>query len=260
MIFRCQQEAYSLLKRFAAQQRRSVCIEGPQGCGKTFLAREYAKLLGITDFKTVSPVVDDIRECIEAVLSLRTPVVLQVENLDNGGAAAASALLKILEEPRNNLYIVVTCENLYRIPDTIVSRSTCVTVGGPTEVDIVDYSEMLDFQKYHQLKDNSIWKAVRNFNQVKLVFDMNLAQLEYFAKLPDVFKFSDAVSNLMWKLQHYDDNTTTPIQLVLQYLVCVSPTVYIRKLILEALDELDRHRLADHVVLANLLMAAKYTE
>ena len=260
MNFKCQEQPLKELDTLRLSDRHSVLIEGPSGCGKTYLAMQYANMLNIPDFQIISPKVDEIKSTIEGCTQINNPVVLCIENLDTGVAAASYALLKFLEEPLPNVYIVVTCRNLQYVPDTIISRSAVVVTAPPVDVDIATYSINANPAKFDELKFTELWKCVRTFKDADTVLNMTPEQVMYFHKLPDITRFNDTVSNLVWKISHYDDNSECPVDLVIRYIMNVVNTVHIRQAGIECLNDLSLKRIAPHAVLAKFMFDAKYCE
>lgn len=260
MIFLCQSEAIDQLQMLANSNRQSILIEGPSGCGKTYLARMYSKLVGVSDFQIISPKVDEIRNAIESCINISEPIVLCIENLDCGLVVASYSLLKFLEEPIPNVYIVVTCRNIRAIPDTIISRSTCVTVAPPINSDISEYSSHVNLSAYNKVKSKKVWNCVRTFKDAEEVMSMNDAKLSYFDSLDQFSNFKDSVSSIVWKMSHYDDNSETPIELVIRYLMDVVNTPFIQHCGIECLRDLSQGRMASHAVLAKFAFNAKYCE
>lgn len=260
MKFICQQNTLNELSTLAGKDRHSLLISGPEGCGKTYLACQYAKLLNVEDFQTIQPTVQAIKDSVDICYSLDHPVVLCIENLDTGVSAASYALLKFLEEPMHNVYVVVTCRNINNVPDTIVSRSVCVLSAPPIDLDLIEYAKEKNASKYEDLKSLNIWKCVRTFGDVDIVLNLTPAQIEYFNSLSTVLTFRDTVSNLMWKLGHYPDNSETPIKLVIRYLIEASDDLHVRQAGITCITELSSSRLAAHAVLAKFLFECKYCE
>lgn len=255
-----QKSAIEELTQLANSDRHSVLIEGVTGCGKSYLARLYAKLLNIKDISFVQPNVQSIREALEMSHDLTYPVVFCIENLDLGVVAASYTLLKFLEEPTSNVYIVVTCRNRFQVPDTIISRSTCVTVAIPTLQDVNDYAEIIDIAKYKSLKSLPAWKGVRALTDVDYIFRLKPEQLDYFRELKSLFNFKDTVSGLSWKLGHFPDNSETNLVFVLNYLMSTVKLIRIKRLIINCIQELSVSRMAQHIVLAKFLLDCKYGE
>lgn len=260
MNFLCQREATRHLLDLASADRHSILIDGVSGSGKTYLAMQYANMLNIADLQSVEPKVSNIKEAIDACLQLTNPIVLVIENLDTGVPAASYALLKFLEEPLPNVYIVVTCRSIKRVPETIISRSTVVSVAPPINSDVSGYAISKNKDKYMELSNQLIWKCVRSFKDADEVMNMSDSQLSYFTDLQDVIKFQDTVSNIIWKLSHYNDNSESPIELVIRYIMELLKTVHIQKAGVECLDDLASRRIASHAVLAKFVFEAKYCE
>ena len=259
MILQCQKESYNTLVDFAKKSCHSICIEGSQGSGKTHLAKEYAKLLKIPDFHIISPKTEAIRDIVSSANSTQFPIVFCIENLDDGVMSASSAILKFLEEPSVNTYIIITCRNIYHIPDTIVSRSLCVTLSNPHIEDINKLADSIDRSKYEYLSKTNLWKCINNLSDVKTVMDLSPEQIGYFDTATQTLLDNKlSVSDIIWRIGHYPDNKPTPIIFLLQYAMYNTDNPFIRNFILQALNELHNQRLASHLVLAKLVMDIQF--
>ena len=260
MNFRCQESALLDLQKLCSGDRHSVLIEGVSGSGKTYLAMQYASMLQVADFQLIEPTVQAVKSAIDECCKLDNSVVLCIENLDTGVAAASYAILKFLEEPNPNIYIVVTCRNIHNIPDTIISRSVCVVTSPPIGADLANYAECKDITKYLERKNLVIWRCVRTFKDVDIVLNLTDSQLSYFDDLNKLICFKDSVSNMMWTLGHYSDSTETPIDLVIRYLIEISDSSYVRSAGIKCIQELNSARIASHAVIARFLFEVKYCE
>lgn len=260
MQLTCQTAILADLQQLANNDTHSLLIDGPTGCGKTYLAAQYASMLNVPDFQIIEPTVQAIRETIDACNLLDSPIVLCIENLDIGVPAASYTLLKFLEEPSSKVYIVVTCSNLNRLPDTIMSRSASVTACAPIDSDISSYAESKDFAKYYELCKTELWKCIRTFKDVNSVMSMSPIQLNYFEELKSILTFKDSVSNLAWKLSHYNDNSEAPVELVIRYIMEISKNQHIHRCGIECISELSLGRISSHAILSKFLFEAKYCE
>ena len=260
MDFVCQRAAIEELKRLSVTDRHSILIEGAEGCGKTYSAMMYANMLEISDFQIVEPKVNEVKSAVDACLQLTNQVVLCIENIDLGVPAASYALLKFLEEPTSNVYIVVTCRNIKNVPDTIISRSAVVSISSPTQTDISSYAMNKDSMKFKLLSTTPLWKCVRAFKDADTVLNMTVDQLNYFDNLKEIKEFRDAVSNIVWRISHYDDNTETPVELVIRYIMNMIPTNHIQKVGVDCLNDLSLKRIASHAVLSKFAFEVKYCE
>lgn len=260
MKFNNQQDTLNQLRSLAEGNRHSIIISGPSGCGKTFLARQYSKLLSIPDFQIISPTVQSIRDCVEENLRVGSQIVLCIENLDTGILAASYALLKFLEEPSDNAYIIVTCRNLNRIPDTIQSRSSVIDVPPPNLADITQYAQSKDIGLYSTISTLNVWKCVHTFTDVDMLFQIPKGKLEYIESLSEILDFKGSVTDIVWKLSHYPDNSDCPISIVLSYLVAIAPTKHIRDAAMQCMQDLALNRLGSVAVLSRFVFECKYCE
>lgn len=260
MNFACQQEALSQLQDMAHHHTHSILIEGVAGSGKTYLARQYAKFLHVDDFQIVDPSVGTLRSTIDDCMSLKTPAVLCIENLDTGVVAASYTILKFLEEPMENIYIIVTCRNMKRVPDTIISRSSVVTTAPPSRKDVNLFAEERNPQRYKELCTLNIWKCATSFNFASKILDMTNDQISYYPTLAELFTKRDTVSNMVWKLGHYADNSEVPAEIALNYIIFTTFSKHIRMAGIECMRDLTDGRVAAHAVLARFVFECKYCE
>ena len=255
----CQQEALENIKLLAEHNQHGVLIVGGSGSGKTYVARQYAKLLGISDFYIINPVISDLRTMIDSCVTSGTPVVLCVENLDSGVVQAAYPLLKLIEDCPSYIYVVVTCNNLYSIPDTIPSRCALVTINPPTRSDIELYAKSKNPTAFDFLHTHQVWRCVKGFSDADEVLKFTPEHLKYYNNLPNIVQAKDTVSNISWKLQHYDDNSETQLHIVLRYLLQIL-TGYHQKACVECLNDLADNRISKNAIISKLVFELKYVE
>lgn len=260
MIFTCQKDAIQELEKLARNDRHSVLIEGPSGCGKTYLAKQYASMLNVDDFEIIQPKVTDIRETIDTCGQLENKIVLCIENLDKGVAGASYTLLKSLEEPRPNIYIIITVSNMEWVPDTIISRSTVVSTNPPISSDIEMFSRKVNEMKYSKLKDTTLWRCVRTLADANTILNMSDDHISYFDTLPELFKFKTSVASIMWKMGHFEDNSDTPAELVIRYAMEILNTNHVRRAGIQCISDMQKNRIAQHVILAKFAFECKYWE
>ncbi|MBN0919662.1 hypothetical protein JV175_03455, partial [Mycoplasma gypis] len=55
--------------------------------------------------------------------------VLVIKNIENGSASSLNALLKFLESLPENVFVVMTTKNKYRVLSTIISRSVLIDIN-----------------------------------------------------------------------------------------------------------------------------------
>ena len=257
-----QKESIAELKNLASYDRHSVMIAGVSGCGKTYLAKQYANMLNIEEFQMIEPKVQAIKATIQDCIALNNPIVLCIENLDTGVPGASYALLKFLEEPKSNIYIVVTCRNIRLVPDTIVSRSAVISVAPPVNSDIHSFAKSINELAYERTKSNSaIWKCVKTLSDVELVLNMTPTQISYFNTIPEIIRCKDPISSVSWQLQNYpNDGGATPIELVVRYIMNTVHSKYLWTKCHECLQDLSRKRISANAVISKLVFELKYCE
>lgn len=261
MDFRSQVEPLELLNSLAQSKRQSVLIEGSVGCGKSYLARQYATMLDISDVVTVAPKVNDLKDAIDSCFQTNNNILLCIENLDLGVAGASYTILKFLEEPVYNVYIVVTCRNIKHIPDTIISRSATVTVGPPTMQDITDYAKLTNLEAYQRVSNTLVWKCARSFSDADAILKMNNDEIAYYQDLSKVCSFKDSVSNSVWNISHYKhNNQDCNLELSIRSIIEIAHNPFITRCGVECINELNQGRIAKHAILSKFMFNAKYCE
>ena len=256
---RCQQSALNELSKLAGVQRRSVLITGQSGSGKTFLAQEYGRLCNVSTVAIVSPTVKEIRDAIDTTQITDSPVLLCIENLDKGVPGASYTLLKALEEPRPNVTIVVTVSNIKKVPDTIISRSSLVTIGSVSQDDIAVYAVGLDKSKFESLSALRIWRCVRSFKDVDMLFGLDGSKLDYYTNgISDIIS-KGTVQDMSWNLSRYPDNSECAVEFVIRCIMDMNfQNTYIRKACIDALKAIGAGRISKHAILAKLSFELKY--
>ena len=68
------------------------------------------------------------------------------------------------------------------------------------------------------------------------------------------------MSNIVWNIGHYPDNSETPVRLVIQCIMDRINTAHIRKAGVACLNDLASKRVAPHAAIAKFAFEAKYCE
>lgn len=264
MDFTCQKEAIEQLKESAENEHHSLMIEGISGSGKTYLACLYSRYIHVDNVQIVKNAVTDIRDAINLCWVMDEPVLLCIENLDQGVKAASYTLLKFLEEPKSNVYIVVTCRDRTLVPDTILSRSVCITINNPTELDLDAYANRKNSMLLHQIKHTNIYRCARSFSDIDTLFAMSPANMKYLqSALESALNLKESVNSIVWKITHFEDGSEMPLSFVLRYLMMLKPaTVHdlksYRRKIIDCMNDLERGSIGTHAVVSKFAMDLKY--
>jgi DNA polymerase-3 subunit delta' len=108
---------------------RTLIISGELGSGRKTMCRKISldANLALIIFGTS---IQEVRECINLAYTITTPTLFIFDEIQEMTAAAENALLKVIEEPPNNVYfaLIVKNKSFARILPTIQSRSTTITM------------------------------------------------------------------------------------------------------------------------------------
>lgn len=254
-----QQSCIQDLQRY--KNNHSIIIAGAKGTGKSYLASQYAKMHNILDFAVIDNSVASIRDTLEVAYQRQdSSIVYCIENLDLATKASSNALLKFLEEPSSNVYIIVTVRNLSKVADTIISRAVVTEISHINEQDIAEYAHIKDGMKYEKLHTRSIWKAIHSMSDIDYIFNLTDEKIDYIEKLnvQDIRKKS--VYDSSWALTKFTDNSKIDMQFMLQYLLETNrKDKRLEYFALDALASLNTLNIADFVILQKFLMDYKYT-
>ena len=136
-----QERLKSTIAHMIAKSRlpRFIILEGDKGSGrKTFAVEGITKELEAT-FVEYETGVDSVREMIEQSYRLSIPTVYFIGNADKMSLAAKNAMLKIVEEPPNNAYFVVSMQDRENTLETIRSRAMVLSMDAYSRRELEDY-------------------------------------------------------------------------------------------------------------------------
>ena len=253
-----QESAISQIKSLAEKDSHSILISGLRGTGKTYVAKMFATYKGINTFHSVKPKVADLKDAIDSSYRLQDRQVICIENLDDGKNAAAQVILKYLEEPLPNVYVIVTCVNPSKLPDTIISRSISVQLSIPRVNELQQYARSLNAQRYTAYKDYAIFSTCKSLSDVKTILGLSLEQVKYYDGFEDTNAlFKQSSDTILWTLGHYDDNSKSNCVLALRCIRKNCSNHRIRQLALNSLLALEDGKLSETAILGKFVLNAK---
>lgn len=106
---------------------RFIIIAGDEGSGRLTLSKIIMKTLHATGIISDCKI-DDVRRTIEYAYEYTAPIVYIFRNADDMSVGAKNALLKVVEEPPNNAYFIMTVHNIDNMLGTIRSRGTVINM------------------------------------------------------------------------------------------------------------------------------------
>jgi len=128
---------------------RFILLVGKQGSGKKTVSK-YIATLKNCNYVYCGIKVDEVREIIQAAYTVTFPTIYIIPDADSMSLAAKNAILKVIEEPPNNAYFIMTLQDLNRTLDTIKSRGVVFYMDNYTVDEILQYTK----SKYSVTKDD----------------------------------------------------------------------------------------------------------
>lgn len=178
----------------------AILISGRKGLGKADFSKELAaKLLSSNnidnhpDFKHIAKIsgkknisVDQIRQIsgfFQSSSSQGSAKIILVEDIENLNIASSNAVLKILEEPNKNCFLILTCGNFAQVLPTIKSRCQIYKIKNLTFDEFKDKVNSSrpsflpqipdqDLIKLSILTENSPKLAVKNGDEFLNIFNI----------------------------------------------------------------------------------------
>lgn len=117
---------------------RCSILVGPKGSGKKLLARYIAKQLK-ADVIQVDGKIDAVRDIIKIAHTNYNKTVFVFTDAEKMSQNAENALLKLLEEPPNDAYIIITTTAEHTLLDTIKSRCMILHMDRYTPEELFNY-------------------------------------------------------------------------------------------------------------------------
>lgn len=104
---------------------RFIIIAGDEGSGRLTFAKAILKTINAKGV-IMGNGISDVRDTIEQAYYITQPTCYIFRNADDMKNEAKNALLKVVEEPPNNAYFIMTVHNIDNMLGTIRSRGTVI--------------------------------------------------------------------------------------------------------------------------------------
>lgn len=168
------------LDLLAKKKPQSILIYSKRGLGVNIASSYYAKKIkgivnniyptdidGNTDIKRGTIKISQIRDLIKHSQNLSKENVITIINYaDKMQESAQNSFLKLLEEPIENHYIVLTSENKGALLNTILSRVQEIELKSPSKL---EFDKLFDIEKTKDEKKNQQIKFIANNRPYKLI-------------------------------------------------------------------------------------------
>lgn len=119
---------------------RFIIIAGDEGSGRLTFAKSIMNMLHITGIISDCKI-EDVRRTIEYAYEYTAPTMYIFRNADDMSLNAKNALLKVVEEPPNNAYFIMTVHNIDNMLGTIRSRGTVIKMEPYTMPELSSVSD-----------------------------------------------------------------------------------------------------------------------
>ena len=183
---------------------RFIIITGAKGQGKTELAEHIMHKLDdyykdeLSDKSgcymiEVGTKIDEIREMIQMAYKQSEPIIYLIADADKMSIGAKNSLLKVIEEPPNNAYFIITLQQIENTLETIKSRCT--------ELKMEEYSFDEIEEMIYKINPNTtkleeciIEEVAFNYYEIKLLFSYGVEEFyDYVKKVFDhIYKVQSA--------------------------------------------------------------------
>ena len=126
---------------------RFIIIEGEVGSGKKTLANVIIHKLqqkGFIDYRVPDVKIDTIRSMIQDAYTTKSDMVVLIPDAEKMSLAAKNSLLKIVEEPPNNIYFILTTIDSNMLMSTIRSRASIYRMEGYSSEELKSYAQQFN--------------------------------------------------------------------------------------------------------------------
>ena len=115
---------------------RFIILSGCEGSGRLTLAKVIIKMINAKGI-IIGNSIAEVRETIENAYTITEPTCYIFRNADDMSTNAKNALLKVVEEPPNNAYFIMTVQNIDNMLGTIKSRGTVIKMEPYTREELL---------------------------------------------------------------------------------------------------------------------------
>lgn len=119
---------------------RFIIIYGDIGSGRLTLAKAIIKMINAKGI-IMGNSIAEVRETIENAYIITEPTCYIFRNADDMKNEAKNALLKVVEEPPNNAYFIMTVQNIDNMLGTIKSRGTVIKMEPYTREELLSATD-----------------------------------------------------------------------------------------------------------------------
>lgn len=254
MEFQNQKSAIYELKHLASADCHSILLHGESGCGKSWLSKKYQSMIKADDFIQLYAKMQDIKDFISNVYQFPSRAVVCIENIDCGVDGVAQAILKLLEEPPKNIYLIVTARHARNVPNTILSRTSTIFIQQFKFDDLLLYAKEKYGLKADSMKQD-LYLFCKNPDDVDYIMSLQQNDLEYIKVLSDHISSKNPVATTVWKIQQLPSGTKIPMQFIIRSLYNGVSDKF-KPIVLQYESDIDSG-VPNHVILSAMILNIK---
>ena len=152
-------------------------ITGPKGSGKRTIANYICNrlVLPIMPFGTS---IEEVRNVIDQSYDFPSKVCYLCADADSMSLGAKNALLKITEEPPQNVYFILTLLDMSNTLETIKSRGMVLPLDSYSKEELLQYRQL----KNYDAKFDNIVTMLTNIGEVDELFKYDVKKFYKYAE------------------------------------------------------------------------------
>ena len=147
---------------------RFTIIEGEEGSGRLTLAKKIIEMLNATGV-IIGIGKDEIRETIENAYKVQSTTVYIIRNADDMNVSAKNSLLKLVEEPPNKAYFIMTLKDANNTLATIRSRGTLLKMAPYSTEELRNFTTDETILRYFNTPNACMAVDVKQVEKIKKV-------------------------------------------------------------------------------------------
>ena len=148
---------------------------GYDGYGKKTIASYITEKLkyNIVFFESK---IDDVRRCIEMAYNYPQPIFYVIKDAQEMSVSAKNSMLKLVEEPPENAYVILLCSSKEFLLETILSRGVLYQLSDYTEQELTEFIQ-LNFPSYTNAQIRTVLDVCRSPGEIISCSSVNLEEL-----------------------------------------------------------------------------------
>lgn len=199
---------------------RFVVITGEKGQGKKTISKEIANKLNYP-LVDIGIKVDEIRQMIETAYKQTEPIIYLISDADKMSVGAKNAILKVIEEPPNNAYFIMTLRTMNNTLGTIRSRCIELKMNNYSVEEISQFIDKIEpgINDFSDDERACILDICQNYYQIDLLIKYGVKEFyNYVEKVVDnIYKVQSANAfKLAEKIALKDEEDKYDIKLFLE--------------------------------------------